>query len=118
MDTDNNVVSTATPGNTVIDGNPFGDFTFNYETNAGSNGHKEYLQDGDAYIVMTTNKVPGGGFGPTDLEEAIMDTVPVTLGPGDYTVTLTGLVKGNSASSNLPFTVTNQLHISAENCTN
>jgi hypothetical protein len=112
------VVETVNPGNTVIDGDPFGSLTFDYTTNAGSNGATQYLQNGDAYSVMTTNDVPGGGFGPTDLEEAIMDTVPATLGPGSYTVTLTGTVKGNSASSNLPFSITNQLHISAENCTN
>jgi hypothetical protein len=102
----------------VIDGDPFGSLTFDYKTNAGSNGHSEYLQDGDALTIMTANKVPGGGFGPTDLEEAIMDTVPLALAPGAYTVTLTGTVKGNSASSNISFSVSKQIHISAENCTN
>lgn len=117
-DSNNMVVSTATPGNTVNDGVPFGSLTFTYTTNAGSNGNTQYLQNGDAQTVMTANDVPGNGFGPTDLEDATMDTVPVTLGQGDYTVTLTGTVKGNNALASITFTVSQQIHISAENCTN
>ncbi|HWG21631.1 MAG TPA: hypothetical protein VG225_13960 [Terracidiphilus sp.] len=102
---------------TVEDGVPYGTLTFPYTTNAGSNGATAYLQSGDAYTIMQSNDVPGGGFGPADLEEAVMDTVSPSLGPGSYTVTLTGTVKGNSASASILFSVSQQLHISAGDCT-
>ncbi len=39
-----------------------------------------------------------------------------SLGPGSYTVTVTGTVKGNDGNANLSFTGTSQVNISAEGC--
>ena len=91
--------------------------TFAYTTNAGSNGNTQYLQNGDASTVLNINDVPGHGFGPSDLQEAIMTTVPLSLAAGTYNVVLTGVVKGNSGTADLPITVSGQVTVSAENCT-
>jgi hypothetical protein len=113
-----NVVNTIYPEHEIQAGTPFGSLTFTYATNAGSNGNVEYLQNGDAKTIMLSNDVPGGGFGPTDLEWGVMTPVQLSLGAGNYSVTLTGEVKTNSALASLPFSVTNEIHVSAESCTN
>jgi hypothetical protein len=86
---------------------------FNYKTNAGSNGTAQaYLLEGAARGILNGNvsktspvnaidQFPGNNDGGADgsaLAEAIMNTVNVQLGAGTYTITLTGVVKGNSAN--------------------
>jgi flagellar basal body L-ring protein FlgH len=45
-----------------------------------------------------------------------MDQVCYNLGPGSYTVTITGRIKGVDGNANLSFVGTAQITINAENC--
>jgi hypothetical protein len=94
---------------------------FAYKTNAGSNGVTTYLKDGDARTILNTDVFAGNDNGGADgsaLAEAIMNTVVVPLGVGNYTVTLTGVVKGNSANATTDqaFTVKGLVDIVTPGC--
>jgi hypothetical protein len=119
------VVGTFPAGSTVVTNAPGalvgdpGALDFLYTTNAGSNGVTSLLTNGDARTILNTDSFAGnqnGGADGSALAWAVMDTVGLDLGPGDYTVTLTGVVKGNSASANLPFSVSQTLHIIGQGC--
>jgi hypothetical protein len=92
---------------------------FAYETNAGSNGNTSLLVDGDARSILNTDSFLGNNDGGTDgqtLAKAVAETVSMSLGLGTYEVTLTAIVKGNSAVADLPFTVAGTVHIIAPGC--
>jgi hypothetical protein len=99
---------------------------FGYTTNAGSNGATGYLQDSDARTILNTDSFAGNNDGGSDgsaLALATTDTTTVTFDPGDYTITLTGTVKGNSidatsTGANISFSVTQSVHIIAPGCGN
>lgn len=97
-----------------------GSVDFAYTTNAGTNGVASLLTDGDARTLLNSDSFAGNQNGGTDgraLAKAVMDAVEVALGPGDHTVTLTGSVKGNTATSaNVDFTVTQTIHVIAPGC--
>jgi hypothetical protein len=113
-DAASNVVASALPGSTV---NAPVDFT--YATNAGSNGATSLLKDGDARGILNGDSFAGNDNGGADgsaLALATMDGVALDLGGGDYSVSLTGTVKGNSATADISFKVTQVLHIIAKGC--
>jgi hypothetical protein len=106
--------TTANPGSTV---NFPVDFT--YATNAGSNGATGLLKNGDARTILNTDSFAGNNDGGADgsaLAKVSMDATPFDLGAGDYNVTLTGTVKGNNALADVPFTVTQIVHVIAKGC--
>lgn len=115
-DSSNNIVESATPGSTVnypVD--------FDYTTNAGSNGSTKYLTPGtnDDMSILNNDEFAGNDNGGADGSAAAlatMDATIVDLGPGDYSVTLTGTVKGNNGLANITFSVTNQVHIITPGC--
>jgi hypothetical protein len=124
-DASNTVVASATPGSTIVQNAPGalpgdpGAVDFTYTTNAGSNGVTSLLENGDARTILNTDSFAGNDNGGADgsaLAIANMDPVPLNVGPGDYTVTLTGTVKGNNALADLSFTVTQTIHIIAPGC--
>jgi hypothetical protein len=115
-----NGVPAATPLSTIVSNCPGclagapGALDFAYTTNAGSNGNVSLLKDGDARTILNSDSFAGNNNGGADgsaLSMAIMDPVQFTLGEGSYSVTLTGLVKGNAASADLPFSVTKVITI-------
>jgi hypothetical protein len=93
---------------------------FNYATNAGSNGNTSLLKDGDDISILDTDTFAGNDNGGADGSAAALATVDplqFDLGPGDHTISLTGVVKGNSASTgDISFTVTHTVHIIGEGC--
>jgi hypothetical protein len=99
-----------------------GALDFYYEENAGSNGHTELLnQPDDARTILNTDNFAGNDDGGADgaaLAVAVMDQVDLTLGDGDYTITLTGTVKDNAGLGNLPINVTKLVHIVHPGCGN
>jgi hypothetical protein len=52
-----------------------------------------------------------GGADGSALALASMDAVGVDLGPGDYSVMLTGTVKDNSAIANIGFSISQIVHV-------
>jgi hypothetical protein len=124
-DSNGNTVTSATPGSTLtqnapgaLSGDP-GAVDFTYTTNARSNGNTSLLQNGDARTILNTDSFAGNNNGGADgsaLAIANMDSVPLNVGPGDYTVTLTGTVKGNNALADTSFSVTQTIHIITPGC--
>jgi hypothetical protein len=118
-DANNNTVATANPGSTLVFDSPAGSLDYAYTTNAGSNGATGFLKNGDALSILNTDVFSGndnGGANGTDLAEAIMDQVRVTLTPGSYNVTLTGTIKDNTGTTSTGFNVTQQIHIIGQGC--
>jgi hypothetical protein len=123
-DNNGNLVSLeAYPGHTV-DTNP-GDFE--YTGNAGTNGVTALLVPGPAMVSdilkgnVTATDSGKDNFIPNDVvvgfvHLATMEPVTFDLGPGDYTATISGKVKGTDGALDLPFSVTQLLTISAEGC--
>jgi len=102
-------VLVGTPGSTV---NYPVDFTF--MKNAGSNGDQTKELDGDARTILNSDYFAGNNNGGADgsaLALVTMDPVGADIGEGDHTVSLTGLVKGNSAAADATFTVTKSVHV-------
>jgi hypothetical protein len=99
---------------------------FLYETNAGSNGVTSLLRNGSALNILNTDSHPGnnnGGAGGASLARAVMVPMEFSFGEGFHTVTITGVVKGNSidgeaAGANLGFSVTQTLHVITPGCGN
>jgi hypothetical protein len=106
---------------------------FTYKGNAGVNGTAQaYLLEGYARGILngtvskTTpvnaiDKFPGNDNGGADgsaLAEALMSEVNVQLGAGSYNITLTGVVKGNSAdgASDTPIDVTSTINVVTPGC--
>ena len=92
---------------------------FQYVTNAGSNGFTEYLRNGDARQVLNTDVFAGnqdGGASGGALAWAVLEPVEAELGAGDHTITLTGLVKGVSASIDSTFSINRTLSIVTPGC--
>ena len=92
---------------------------FQYVTNAGSNGFTEYLQAGDARGILNNDVFAGnqdGGADGSALAMAVLDPISVELGAGDHTVTLTGLVKGVSASLDSTFSINRTVSIVTPGC--
>jgi hypothetical protein len=98
---------------------------FFYKTNAGSNGltslltYGAYGENQDARTTLNNDSFSGNNNGGADgsaLTIVFMDTVGVDLGGGDHIVTLTGTVKGNSATADLSFAVTETLTVVHPGC--
>ena len=92
---------------------------FRYLTNAGSNGSTEYLQVGDARAILNNDVFAGNQNGGSDgsaLAWAVLDPVYVELGAGDHSITLTGLVKGVSASIDSTFSINRTVTIVTPGC--
>ena len=92
---------------------------FTYTTNAGSNGATGYLVNGDARTILNSDSFAGNDNGGADgsaLALAVMDPVSLFLGPGTFTVELTGTVKDNSALASLPIDVTQTITIVTPGC--
>ena len=110
-----------TPGSTPND--PLtGALDFQYTTNAGTNGHFEYLQDGDARTILNNDAFIGnqdGGADGSALAWAVLDPITLTFGTeGEKTLKLTGIVKGNSATlPDTSFLVTANVSIVTPGCT-
>jgi hypothetical protein len=116
---------TAYPTSTVVKNAPGampgapGAVDFNYTTNAGSNGSTALLKNGDARTILNTDVFAGNNNGGADgsaLAYAQMSPVQFTLGAGSYTLTLTGVVKGNSANATQSFGVQENLIIIGQGC--
>jgi hypothetical protein len=112
-------------GNTIVENCPgclagaTGAVDFLYTSNAGMNGNTALLVNGDARTILNGDAFAGndnGGSDGTALAKAIIDQVTVNLGVGDYSVVLTGVVKGNNALANLSFSVGGTIHIIAPGC--
>ena len=72
-------------------------------------------------MILNTDDFAGNDNGGSDGEAlalAIMDTVTLEMAAGDYTVHFTGVVKDNSGLSNLPFNITQTVHIVHPGCGN
>ncbi len=92
---------------------------FFYTTNAGSSGVTTLLKNGDARTTLNTDSFNGNNNGGTTgsaLALAIMNAVPVDLAPGLHSVDLTGTVKGNSATTNIAFKITQIVNIITPGC--
>jgi hypothetical protein len=92
---------------------------FDYVSNAGMYGVTSLLANGDARTILNTDSFAGNDNGGSDgrsLAKAVVDQVTVNLGIGEYHVLLTGIVKGNNASANIPFTVAGTVHVIAPGC--
>jgi hypothetical protein len=123
-----NDVLVANPGSTVLhnvpgaqSGDP-GAVDFLYTGNAGLNGHTELLYqtaNTQARTILNTDDFAGNQDGGADGEAlawAIMDTVNLELGVGDYTVHFTGVVKDNSGLTDLPINVNQMIHVVHPGC--
>jgi hypothetical protein len=115
-------VPVATPASNIVSNCPgcvpgdLGALDFAYEKNSGSNGNVALLTDGDARTILNTDGFAGNNNGGADgraLSMAIMDPVAMELGEGSYDVSLTGTVKGNTAVSNMTFSVTKIVNVIA-----
>jgi hypothetical protein len=74
------------------------------------------LQNGVYHDAFTPND--DGGADGSDLSSAVVSSIIPNLGPGSYTVTLTGKVEDRAASYSQPFSVTQgPIRISAPDCT-
>jgi hypothetical protein len=108
------------PNSTVFANYPNGSLDFDYTTNAGINGTAQsFLKNGDALTILNSDTFAGNNNGGADgsaLAKAVVDTVNLSLPVGDYNVRLTGTVKGNSAVADLPFSVTQTVHIIGQGC--
>jgi hypothetical protein len=97
-----------TVGSTIINGTDFF-----YQSNAGTNGNTSLLTPYEN--KMASEILTSDSFGANnDIANAIcakMDQVVTTLGEGSHTVTLTGTVKGNAASADVPISVTKTVTI-------
>jgi hypothetical protein len=116
---------TATPSSTIVKNAPGalagddGAVDFNYVTNAGTNGSVQFLKNGDARTILNTDVFKGNNNGGADgsaLAYARMAPVQFTLGAGNYTLTLTGTVKGNGAQVSQTFGVQEKLKIIGQGC--
>jgi hypothetical protein len=123
-----NSVLVGNPGSTIatncpgcLAGDP-GAVDFTYTTNAGSNGNTSLLKNGDARTLLNSDSHNGNNNGGADgsaLAIAHMDEVPVALGEGSYTVSLTGSVKGNTATAgDISFSVSKQINVVSPGCSN
>jgi hypothetical protein len=92
---------------------------FTYITNAGSNGNVGYLVNGDARTILNTDAFAGNNNGGADgsaLALASTSTVGLDLTPGIHSVTLTGVVKTNSALADLPINITQTATVITPGC--
>jgi hypothetical protein len=117
--TPNPTVGTPAPYQTIFGAD--GALDFWYVENAGHNGHTELLnQPGDARTILNGDDFAGNNNGGADgaaLSLAVMDAVELSLAPGDHTITLTGTVKDNAASTgDIPFSVSQIIHIITPGC--
>jgi len=102
---------TDNPNHTLVDGGA----SFEYTGNAGANGTaKSYLKDGKMGDILTGDSFKGNDLGPYSI--AIVDPITYTLGPGNYTITVTGTIKGVDGNASLSFSGTATTTISAEGC--
>jgi hypothetical protein len=72
------------------------------------------LQNGTFHDTFSPND--NGGADGSDLSYAVVNGVTQNLGPGKYTVTLTGNVEDRAASFAQPFSVTNAVKIITPGC--
>jgi hypothetical protein len=98
---------------------------FVFTKNAGSNGATALLVDGDARSILNnTGGISGDNFAGNDnggadgsaLSLARMQTVGLDVGPGTFTVGLTGSVKDNGAATSVGFDVAETLTIVTPGC--
>jgi hypothetical protein len=113
-------VVTNAPG--ALAGAP-GALDFFFKQNAGTNGVTTYLKNDDARTILNTDIFSGNDNGGADgsaLAEVIMSQVTAELDFGTYSVTLTGVVKGNSALavSDEAFSVSKQVNVVTPGCGN
>ncbi|MEH7612262.1 hypothetical protein [Gottfriedia acidiceleris] len=113
--TNNNVISTTATDSTIVKGQDF-----NYFANAGSYGTAaSYLKQGSAVGILngilsgdTFKGNDNGGADGSALSKAVMTPVDLVLTPGDYSITLSGSVKGNGIDLNpQSFEITKTIHI-------
>jgi hypothetical protein len=92
---------------------------FLYNTNAGSNGITSLLTPYENRLAseILLGDSFSGNNAISNAVSATMGTITATLGEGEHTVTLTGLVKGNAASASAPISITKKITISGQ-CNN
>lgn len=97
---------------------------FTYFANAGSSGTAvSFLKNGDARTILNSDSFKGNNDGGamtigSALAKVNVPAQPMTFGPGNYRITLSGNVKGNSAYAvSQPFSVTSSITIKTEKCT-
>ncbi|UPM53790.1 hypothetical protein [Gottfriedia acidiceleris] len=108
------VVSTTATDSTIVKGQDF-----NYFANAGTYGNStaaiSALKEGSAANILNGDTFKGNDNGGADgsaLSKAAMTPVDVELGAGDYSITLSGSVKGNGIDLNpQAFEITKKIHI-------
>lgn len=97
-----------------------GALDFLYTQNAGTNGNTALLKDGDARTILNTDSFAGndnGGANGQALAMAHADQSNFDLDVGDYSVLLTGTVKGNNATAtSIGFSVTKLISIVSPGC--
>lgn len=88
--------------------------------NAGTNGNTGLLKLGDARTILNTDSFPGnnnGGANGAALAYASMSPVSFAgLLEGDYTVVVTGTVKGNAAAASTTFAVNALISVVTPGC--
>jgi hypothetical protein len=93
-------------------------YTANAGTNLGTAG--SYLMNGDAiFDILNKDCFDGNNYGGSDgsaCSLATMNMVVVPFGPGNYTVTLTGVVKGNDATMDEAFSVSQNIIVVTQGC--
>lgn len=116
------------PAHTLVDGNALDNnclMDFLYLGDAGQNGSvKQYLHTSTALGSATLGSIlnsdsfePNNGGCPYTTI-GVVDPICYTLGPGSYTITVTGTIKGVDGNASLSFSSTGSVHISAEGCQN
>jgi len=102
----------AAPANSIISGTDFV-----YTTNAGSSGSTGLLAGTDGQLASwilssASGDTFSGNDGASNIVCAKMDQVITTLGEGTHTITVTAVVKGNSAVADASIKVTKNVTIS------
>jgi hypothetical protein len=94
---------------------------FFYTENAGHNGVVSLLQNNQqARTILNTDNFAGNNDGGADgsaLAKVTLDPVALlSLATDDYKITLTGTVKGNSASADIGFKLSTNIHFITPGC--
>jgi len=114
------------PGHMLELGDPFANnclLNFLYLGNAGQNGSIQSKLHTPTTLgaatmgdILNSDSFKPNNAGCPYTAIAHMDQVCYNLGPGSYTVTITGRIKGVDGNANLSFVGTAQITINAENC--
>jgi hypothetical protein len=114
------------PGHMLELGDPFANnclLNFLYLGNAGQNGSIQSKLHTPTTLgaatmgdILNSDSFKPNNAGCPYTAIAHMDQVCYNLGPGSYTVTITGRIKGVDGNANLSFVGTAQITINAEGC--